>query len=187
MTDLRSLEVIIQLEQNDISRANIDIALGRFTPYRWLTFGVSSATLSAMFSYLIFSHYNDFADPSSAVLFGVLFGLLIVPALLIAMIHVTSGNTAKSLLRNAPALKGPTRWIFSDNGIETYGPTAQAEMKWKAFTRVRETKRQFLLYPQDNIAYVIPKHCFQTEIEIGRLREMIRRCVPTPSLQSSHD
>jgi hypothetical protein len=185
MTDIRSLEVIIQLNRNDIYRANVDIALGKFTPYRWLTFGVGSAMLSAMFSWLIFSHFNDFAEPLSAVLFGVLFGFVIVPSLLIFAIHVGSGNAAESLLRNTPALKGPTRWIFSDNGIETVSPTSRAEIQWKTFNRVLETKQQYLLYPQDGLAYVIPKRCFQTEMEIGRLREMLRRWVPTAKLQSS--
>jgi hypothetical protein len=132
-----------------------------------------------------FSHFNDFADPSSAALFGGLFGGVIVPALLIAVIHISSRNAAKSLLANAPGLEGPTRWIFSENGVETDGPTSRAEMQWKSFTRVRETKRQYLLYPQDNVAYIIPQRCFQSEIEIGRLREIVRRCVATATLQSS--
>jgi len=185
MADQRSLEVLIQLNQDDLSRGNVDIALGRFTPYRWLTFGASSAVLSAMFSWLIFSHFNDFADPASAALFGALFGVAIVPALLIGVIHITSRKGAKSLMANVPGLKGPTSWIFSESGIETDGPTSRAEIQWKSFTRVRETKRQFLLYPQDNLAYIVPKRCFQTEIEIGRLREMVRRCVPTAALQST--
>ena len=185
MADQNSLEVLIQLTHEDVSRGNVDITLGRFTPYRWLTFGASSAILCSMLSFLIFSHFNDFAAPSSTVLLGGLFGVVIVPALLIATIHVNSRNAARSLLLNAPGLKGPTRWIFSENGIETDGPTSRAVTQWNSFTRVRETKQQYLLYPQEHVAYIVPKRCFQTETEIGRLREMIRRCVPTATLQSS--
>src|ERR1700693_59789 len=182
MADQRSLEVLVQLNQDDIYRGNVDISLARLTPYRWLTFGASSTILGAMFSFLIFSHVNDFAAPSSAVLFGGLFGLMIGPAVLIGVIHVNSRKAAKSLLLNAARLKGPTRWVFSENEIETDGPTSHAEIRWNASTRVRETRLQFLLFPQDHIAYIIPKRCFQTETEIGRLREIFRRCVPTATL-----
>jgi hypothetical protein len=106
MADQRSLEVLVQLNQDDVYRGNVDVSLARLTPYRWLTFGASSTILGAVFSFLIFSHANDFAAPSSAVLFGGLFGLVIGPAVLIGVIHVNSRKAAKSLFLNAQDSKG---------------------------------------------------------------------------------
>jgi lipoprotein signal peptidase len=52
--DQSPIEVVIQLEQNDVTRANRDVALGRFTHYKWVVLGISLAVLSAMFAFLIF-------------------------------------------------------------------------------------------------------------------------------------
>src|SRR5258708_26616625 len=169
MADQNSLEVLIQLTHEDVSRGNVDITLGGFTLYRWLTFGASSAILCSMLSFLIFSHFNYFAAPSSTVLLGGLFGVVIVPALLIAAIHVNSRNAAKSLLLNAPGLKGPTRWIFSENGIETDGPTSRSVTQLNSFTPLRKTKQQYLVYSQKHVAYISPKPRFQTQTKICRV------------------
>jgi len=63
-------------------------------------------------------------------------------------------------------------------------PTGSSNIEWKAFIRVRETGLQFLLYPQDQIAYVIPKRFFSTKEQITRFKEMIRRRVPAATLQA---
>lgn len=186
MTDARSLEVIIQLEQNDLSRAGVDIAFDRLTLYRWVTVGVGSGMFSAMLAYLVF-HSIDSVDLQTAVLIAGLLGVLFLPSVMIAAIYINSGRAARSLLQNTPSLRGPTRWTFSENGVETEGPTARAELRWATFTRVLETKQQYLLFPQDTQAWVIPKRCFQSEMEIARMRELARRLVPAAKLRSSEE
>jgi len=104
----------------------------------------------------------------------------------VARVHAASYLAARSRLRDTPPeLKGPTRWTFSESESTAESPAARAEFQWRSVLRVRETKRQFLLFPQKQIAGVIPKRCFLSETEISEFREMVRRCVPTATLQAS--
>ena|SRR5215469_8611119 len=178
MTDASAIELVIQLEQNDVTRANRDIALGRFTPYKWVLFGISSAVLSTMVAFLIFRQITGL----ETLLVG-LIGLLGWPAMLIAMIHSNSRKAAKSLLQGTPSLQGPTHWLFSDGAIRVDSPTGSSHLEWTTYMLVRETSMQFLLYPQTQIAQVIPKRCFSTKEHVTRFREMIHRNVPTATLQ----
>jgi YcxB-like protein len=171
--------VVVLLEQQDVTRANRDIALGRLTPYKWLVFGISSAVLSAMVAFLVF---RQLTGPET-VLVGFI-GLVGWPAILIGVIHLNSKKAAKSLLQGTPSLQGPTHWLFSDSAIRVDSPTGSSQIEWKTYMRVRETTVQFLLYPQTQIAHVIPKRCFSTNEQVSRFREMIRRCVPAATLQA---
>ena len=179
MTDQSAIEVVVQLEQPDVTRANRDIALGRFTPYKWMVFGIGSAVLTAMFAFLIFRQITK----SEILLVGFI-GLVAWPALLVANIHMNARKAAKSLLQSTPSAQGPMHWLFSDGAIRLDSPTGSSHLEWAAYIRVRETTVQFLLYPQTQIAYVIPKRCFSSNEQVGRFREMIRRHVPTATLQA---
>lgn len=179
MNDQLAIDVVIQLEQIDLFRANRDIALGRFTPYKWVVFGLSSAVFSAMLGFLIFRQITGLE-----ILFVGFLGLVYWPGILVAIIHLNSRKAAKSLLQSTPSLKGSTHWLFSDGAIRVDSPTGSSLLEWSTYMRARETKMQFLLYPQTQIAHVIPKRCFGTEEQVTRFREMVRRQVPSASLQS---
>lgn len=183
MSNSQSIEITVQLDRSDLSQANSAIALGRLKLHGWIAFTVSIAFLSALFCRWVLSEWTEFQDSWFLLLLGGLFGAAFGPGFLFATIRVSSFIAAKSLVRNTPALQGPTRWTFSDAGIRTDGPTAQSEVQWKSFTQIRETKRQFLLYPQNNIAYVVPKRCFSTVNEMVTFREMVRKRFPSAKLQ----
>jgi hypothetical protein len=179
MSEQSTIEIVVQLEQNDVTRANRDIALGRFTLYGWVVFGISSAVLSAMVAFLIFRQGTGL----EILLVGFV-GLVGWPALLVAVIHLNSRKAAKSLLQSTPSLQGPTHWLFSDGAIRLDSATGSSHLEWTTYVRIRETAVQFLLYPQIQIAHVIPKRCFATKEQVTRFREMVRRQVPTATLQS---
>jgi hypothetical protein len=183
MADSQSVEVIVQLVQNDAYRANITIAWRRYKLYQWLILGVGMGVVAGSLFGLLFSQTTGFP----ARVAGALFGILFVPVFLVAMVYSNSHTAAKSFMRNTPALQGPTRWTFSENGIIADGPTAHIELQWNSFLQVRETREQFLLYPQKHLANVIPKRCFSSDIEIGRFRELVRRRVPIASLRPSSE
>jgi len=183
MAESQPVELTVQLALNDVYRANIAIAWGRYKLYQWLILGVGMGVAAGSLFGLLFSQTTGFP----ARFAGTLFGILFVPVFLVAMVYSNSYTAAKSLMRNAPALQGPTRWTFSENGIRTDGPTAHTELQCNGFLQVRETRKQFLLYPQKHLANVIPKRCFSSDIEIGRFRELVRRRVPIASLQPSSE
>ena len=179
MTESESLTVSVQLVLNDIYRANVAIAWRRYKLYQWLILCAGMGIAAGSFFGLLFSQTTGFPGR----LAGALFGILFVPVFLVAMVYSNSHTAAKSLMRNSPALQGPTRWTFSESGIRTDGPTSHTELQWNSFLQVRETREQFLLYPQKHLANVIPKRCFASEIELGRFRELVRRSVPMASLR----
>jgi len=180
MTDSQSIELTVQLNQKDIYRASVSIVWGRHKLHEWAGIAVCAAILGGFLFGLLFSRTNGIP----AVWSGAAFGVMFVPVFLYAVIHISSHSASKSLVRDTPALQGPTLWSFTENGITVVGPTARGELQWNSFLQVRETREQFLLYQHKHLANVIPKRSFASPAEIGRLREMIRRQVPTTSLQS---
>ena len=184
MPDQSSIEVLVQLEQNDLTRASMDIALGRFTPYRWLTFGTSAALLAAMFAVAFFPQIMRSPDRWLEILLVGLVGFIGWPAVLVLVIRLNSRRAAKSLLQHTPSLQGPTHWLFSEDGIRVDSPTASSHIEWKTYVQVRETETQFLLYPQTQFAHVIPKRFFSTKGHVHGFRQMLRRSVPTATLQA---
>ena len=184
MTNSQSIEITVQLDRGDLFQANVDISLGRLKLNRWIAFAVSTAFLSAIFFRLVLTEWTEFQGSWFSLLFGGLFGAAFGPAFLLGIIRVGSFFAAKSAVKNTPAMQGPTVWTFTDHGIGIVGPTARGELQWNSFLQVRETRQQFLLYQNKNQANVIPKRCFASPAEIGRLQEMLRRQVPTASLRS---
>lgn len=179
MTNQSAIEIVVQLERQDLTRANRDIAFGRFTPYKWTVFAAGAAILSAMFAYFFVPEVTAL----KILLLGFI-GLVGWPAFLVAMTYLNSMRASKSLLESTPALKGPTHWLFSDGTIRVDFPTGNSHLEWAGIMRVRETATQFLLYPQNLMAFVIPKRFFSSREQVSRLREMIRRHVPTATLQA---
>jgi YcxB-like protein len=179
MTNDLSIEVVVQPSQKDAYQANVAITWGRHKLYYWLIYVASVAFLSG----LLFKLISPGTAQDSRLWPSLLFGILFAPIFLVTIVYWSCHRAAKSLLRNTPALRGPTRWTFSETGITTEGPTARAELQWQSLLRVRETKQQFLLYPQKNLACFISKRFISSEVEIDELRELIRRHVPTASLR----
>jgi len=179
MTDPQSIELTVQLNQNDIYRANVAIIWGRHKIHEW----VGIAACAAVIGGFLFAVISSQTSEMPAIWSGSAFGVMFAPVFLYAMVYGSSYSSAHSILRNTPALQGPTVWAFTENGISVVGPTARGELQWNSFLQVRETREQFLLYQSKNLANVIPKRSFATHEEISRLREMIRRQVPTASLR----
>ncbi len=79
---------------------------------------------------------------------------------------------ARKQLAN-PNVGGPKTYVFSEAGIELSGPTVQAHLEWSSVVEVRETSRQMLLYPQQSMAFVLPKRFFESEADMAALRALI--------------
>lgn len=68
----------------------------------------------------------------------------------------------------------PTRWTFDDAGATLENEVASAQIRWPAFQKYIETRREFLLYVQKNQAHFIPKRVLSEEQQTG-LRELLAR------------
>jgi hypothetical protein len=68
----------------------------------------------------------------------------------------------------------PAKVVFTEKGIRSSGESSSAEMDWKNFYRVYETKQDFIFFPERNIFYTIPKRFFGGIDKIYALRELLR-------------
>ena len=105
--------------------------------------------------------------------FGVVLWTFITPVM-IMVAYALSYLTAGTLIRNNPNSKGPTTYQFSESGYSFSGPHSKGDVLWSALLKIQETRDMFLFYPQTNLAYVIPKNCFDSQTTIGELKNMLR-------------
>jgi hypothetical protein len=66
-----------------------------------------------------------------------------------------------------------TIFIFSDQGLKTETETYSSNMKWNRFSKVKETKTDFIFYPQENVFFVIPKRFYQNSIQIDTFKRLV--------------
>ncbi|HVX44180.1 MAG TPA: YcxB family protein [Mycobacteriales bacterium] len=94
--------------------------------------------------------------------------LLALPLLL----FVLPWLQARSVMRNNPALREPTRMRLSADGIRVDRRTANAETAWNGFTGVQETRRSYLLrYVDTKVDLLIPKRA--VEVDRGQFRSFL--------------
>ncbi len=63
---------------------------------------------------------------------------------------------------------------FNEAGMESKSNTTFIQMAWEVFEKIRESNTDFLLYPQKNIFYPIPKRFFKSENQIEVFKQLIR-------------
>ena len=77
-------------------------------------------------------------------------------------------------LRKNPALQGPGRYVFGQDGYVREGPHSRAEIKWSALVRWKESKNSFLLYPNPRAFITVPKRFFQNSGDVDALRSLLQ-------------
>jgi YcxB-like protein len=76
-----------------------------------------------------------------------------------------------------------SRCIFSANGLNVQSAVGTADLKWKIFNQVRETRRFFFLYSAPTLTNIVPKRAFATQTEIASLRSLFLTHVKKASLR----
>ncbi len=81
----------------------------------------------------------------------------------------------RQMFRSGPTLREPRRYSLSDREVRFDSELMTCDCRWGAFSNIRESRRSFLLYRSRFFsAFVIPKRCFSTSDDIGRLRDLFR-------------
>ena len=80
--------------------------------------------------------------------------------------------------RKSPALANRRRYTFRNTGITVESDDASSNCKWPLFQRALETPNLFVFSQTSFSATYIPKRCFFSPDDIGRLRELIRENMP---------
>ena len=68
----------------------------------------------------------------------------------------------------------PASATFLDSGITLQTPSSSSESAWRRFHRVYETKTDFIFFPLEKIFYMIPKRYFADEVELRKVRGILR-------------
>ena len=90
---------------------------------------------------------------------------------------------AKKFIKTNPNVQGILSYVFSDAGIEITGPHSRSHLDWPAIASARETSVQFLLYPQQAIAHVIPKRFIGSPDGQQALRGLLKQNVAKTNLR----
>ena len=73
-----------------------------------------------------------------------------------------------------PALAGPQRYEFTDDGLALSNASVSNLVRWSAFVQAAETPEFFLLYYSKRCAYYLPRRIMGPEAQIDALRELLR-------------
>ena len=107
------------------------------------------------------------------LLFGVLLWVIFTPAVLIfsyAMLYFAS----RSFVRNNPHALGPITYEFSEGGYSYAAVNGKGDVGWSAIPRIQETHKDFLLFYLKKAWNVIPKRCFEGQLDIDSFKALLR-------------
>jgi hypothetical protein len=169
-----TIEVVAVLKYEDLRRAVFQIARAATNWKRSLFVSIG---LSMLLFPAVSLAYGDGANLFWITVIGIGFGVLlwiVITPLMLLIAYAISFLTARTLLRNNPNIQGSCTYRFSESGYSFVGPHSRGDILWAALLKIQETGDLFLLYPQKNFAYVIPKHCFTPEGEVEKMKQLLR-------------
>ena len=76
--------------------------------------------------------------------------------------------------RKLPNLNNFIRWHISESELRNATVGEESTFIWDKITKIHEREKGFLLFPQPNIAFWIPKRGFQSELDMELFREIAR-------------
>jgi len=103
------------------------------------------------------------------------FGL---PVIFVFVLPLLSARKALSDER----LKRGVSYQFSDAGFHVETSVSKTDFSWAAIRRVSEARFAFLVFTNPNIAFTLPKRCFESTQDVAALRELFRAHVPRAKL-----
>jgi hypothetical protein len=129
----------------------------------------------------LFFIYNVSSDKITLNLQAVVAGLFVfvfVPYAFLLAPYIS----ARKRISTDPRLQQPIKYTFTGDAIDIRASSGDAHLNWTAFAEVVETRRQFLLYPQRAVAYVLPKRCFADATDVHAFRQLLRSKAPKARL-----
>jgi len=163
MTATETVTASGQLSIGDIYRFSLYALWKRF----WFFLAVM-ALCATYVPYSIFLAQQRWEWTFSSVL-GLAFPFVLTPY----AFFISPYRGAKKFMKTNPNAHGVQSYVFSDSGVEVTGPHSRGHLDWAAIASATETSAQFLLYPQQAIAHVIPKRFFTSPDGQQALRNLL--------------
>jgi YcxB-like protein len=179
MTDRPTISLFVKLKYWDIYYLNVVLMtiLFRKLLYTWGTIAV--VWLGLEISLVVRpAHGQDWA-----VMMHQSNSLWWVFALPLVFVFVLPLMSARRIM-SQPRIKEGVHYRFSASGLHIETSVSTSDLLWKAIQRVRETRSMFMVFTNPNIAFAIPKWCFENAQDVASLRELLRAEVKTAKLLS---
>ena len=119
------------------------------------------------------------ADTMVQLLYPVVIGAVPTTAIMIPLVAFVR---ARTYLRTTGD-DGKRRYSFSSDAVKIESRLANAEVKWPAYTQVRESGGYFLMYSAPGFANVLPKRNFPDRTSLEGFRALVRANVQKFTLQ----
>jgi len=173
LDNAKTIEVDVDLSFADFYKANLGMSLYSLRHLIGLILIATILWIVCFAASFLSYPWSENADALAQWLFPA-----IVAAILTFLILVPSVPffRAKQMLRSGGD-DGKRHYAFSETGINVESRLGSANVKWASFRKVRETRRDFLLYALPGFANIVPKRCFPTETSVADFRSLVRRQV----------
>lgn len=86
----------------------------------------------------------------------------------------------KRMLLSTPSLYGHHVMTFADDGFHAHNPHMDSHQPWSYFTSFQESEDDFLLISGKAMSQAVPKHLFESDEQILRVRELLSAHIVGP-------
>ena len=100
--------------------------------------------------------------------------LIIMPFLPFLAVILSVYGVYSGAKKAFDSTKGKLQYSFSENGYDIFSPVGKSELGWASLEEIQEKSKEFLLYPQKPVFFVIPKRWFDSEAQIDEFRHLVR-------------
>ena len=80
-------------------------------------------------------------------------------------------------------VKRGVNYEFSDAGVRVETSVSKTDLLWTAIRRVKELPSEFLVFTNPNIAFTLPKRCFESTQSVAGLRQLFGTHVQNSNLR----
>lgn len=169
MPDQTPISLFVKLGYWDVYRLNVVLTATVFRKilYIWGFMALLWLALSVHLLYRTSPEPEWAATMQNAGPLNWVFGL---PILFVFVLPLLSARRVSSDER----LKRGVNYQFSDAGIHVETFVSKTDLSWAAIHRVGESHSAFLVFTNPNIAFMIPKRCFESTQGVADLRELFR-------------
>jgi hypothetical protein len=102
-----------------------------------------------------------------------------IPVIIVFVLPLLS---ARHALQDGRFKRGVS-YQFSEAGIHVETSISKTDLSWAAIHRVKELPSEFLVFTNPNLAFTLPRRCFESGEDVAALRELFRTHVQRTKLR----
>jgi YcxB-like protein len=169
MEDTRDVVVDVDLRPNDV-----------YTPFRWDRGNLARWVTSIVLCLIFYDLYKS----SRATILSFQGGESILAIIALLVLFILSGFLLfpylrmRSMFRKSPNIRKTRRYTIGATGITIQSDDSTSDCKWSLFQRAVEMPTVFVFSLTPYQGTYVPKRCFASADDIGRVRRLIRENMP---------